>query len=123
MCILCELAAASSSAGSTDQSKVSLSLTDGAQKLLLYNQSWSNGSGQATEVTYGFRASAPAYDNEIHKQQSTFSKVTLQEMEAIRLALKGWSDVANLNSVEVNPGGYTDKAAAHLQAHFRAVAR
>ena len=110
MCILCELAAAGSSAGSTNQSKVSLSLTDAAQKLLQFNASWSNGSGQATEVTYGFRASAPAYNNQVHNQQSTFSKVALQEMEAIRLALKGWSDVANLKFIEVNPGGYTDNA-------------
>ena len=74
------------------------------------NLSWSNTPGTGATVTYGFRQSAPGYGTFGHSSQSTFSQLTVAEMNAIRTCLSEWSDACNIQFTEVNPGGYTDNA-------------
>ena len=87
--------------------KPSLSLTDGANKLLSYGASWSSALGQSATVSYGFRNSAPTGDDYTDAETSTFSKLDAAEIAAIRYALTAWSDVANIRFTD---SGMTDNA-------------
>ena len=78
----------------------------GAGALLMGDAAWNSAAGTAATITYGFRQSltGSAYD------ESTFSQCTPEEMAVIRSLLSLWSEVCNINFVEVNPGGYTNTA-------------
>ena len=80
--------------------KPSLSLTDGANKLLSYGASWSSALGQSVTVSYGFRNSAPKGDDYTDAETSTFSKLDAAEIAAIRYALTAWSDVDHRLPIE-----------------------
>jgi serralysin len=110
MCYLCELANVNAPALTGTVDKVSLSLKDGAQRLLQPNSSWTYNNNLTTEITYGFRSNAPTYNTSQHNQQNSFERVSISEMAMVREALSAWSNVANIKFVEVNTGGYTDAA-------------
>jgi serralysin len=110
MCYLCELANVNAPALTGTVDKVSLSLKDGAQRLLQPNSSWTYNNNLTTEITYGFRSNAPSYNTSQHNQQNSFERVSISEMAMVREALSAWSNVANIKFVEVNTGGYTDAA-------------
>lgn len=76
----------------------------GAGALLMGNAAWNSAAGTAVSVTYGFRSTAGTGG------EATFSQCTTEEMAAVRALLALWSDVCNINFVEVNPGGYTNTA-------------
>ena len=110
MCYLCELANVKAPALTGTVDKVSLSLKDGAQRLLQPNSSWTYNNNLTTEITYGFRSNAPTYNTSQHNQQNTFERVSISEMTMVREALSAWSNITNIKFVEVNAGGYTDAA-------------
>lgn len=72
---------------------------------------WSASTGDAFTVTYGFRATAPSYNDPENNNQATFSRFTSEQKSAATLALQLWADVANIRFDPVNPTGYTDNAA------------
>ncbi len=72
------------------------------------DSSWSAAGVPAT-VTYGFRQSPATYTAGT-SNISTFTQLTATEEAAVRATLQLWSSIANINFVEVNPGGYTDSA-------------
>jgi serralysin len=110
MCYLCELANVNAPALAGTVDKVSLSLKDGAQRLLQPNSSWTYNNNLTTEITYGFRSNAPTYNTSQHNQQNSFERFSISEMAMVREALSAWSNVTNIKFVEVNTGGYTDAA-------------
>ena len=73
--------------------------------------SWANSTGTtgSTVVTYGFRDTAATY-TEPGSNIASFTRLTSAEISAVNLALKLWSDVAGIQFVQVNPGGYTNNA-------------
>ena len=88
--------------------KPSLSLVDGAAKLLVDNASWTSTLGQAANVTYGFRQNVPTGTDYSDSEKSTFSRIDASEAAAIRLAITAWSDVANIHFTDT---GATNNAA------------
>lgn len=111
MCFLCDQANQPVPAAATGVDKVSLSLKDGAQKLLQANASWTYNNNLTTIVTYGFRNSPPDYNVSQSDLPNTFERVSVSEMAMIREAIRVWSNIADIRFVEVNPGGYSDNAA------------
>ncbi len=57
-------------------------------------------AGQATTVTYAFSAAAPGYDAGV----TGFSRFSGQQIVATELALRSWSDVANITFQRVGAG-------------------
>lgn len=111
MCYLCmQYVGTNITATGAVESKVSLSLMDGAQKLVRSNASWATSSTGPTEITYGFRETVPAYDVGGGDAQDSFQKLSAPQMSAIRDALNAWSDIANIRFVEINPNSYTNNA-------------
>ena len=91
--------------------KFSLNPTQAGFQISRYNDFWGTSLGSASEtITYGFRLSAPSYNDTEHNEQGTFSRVNSAEMAAIESVMRVWSNVANISFREVNAGGYTDSA-------------
>jgi len=63
----------------------------------------------SVEITYGFRESASAYKVP-GSNIASFSPLSAAQMSAVQLALKLWSDVANIKFIPVNSNSYTDSA-------------
>ena len=84
--------------GVTVDGKVSLTVSEAASKLTEDRPGWSSSLGQSATITYAFRASAPAlYPYDI----SGFSRFNTAQIVQTELALKSWSDVANIQFVRV----------------------
>ena len=96
MCFLCDLANQRAQAAATGVDKVSLSLKEGAQKLLQANASWTYNNNFTTIVTYGFRSGAPDYNVSQSDLPNTFERVSISEMAIIREAIRAWSNVADI---------------------------
>ncbi len=91
--------------------KFSLNPTQAGTQISRLNDLWGTSIGSASGIiTYGFRLSAPSYNDSEHNEQSTFTRVSSAEMAAIEAVMRGWSNVANINLREVDSGGYTDSA-------------
>ena len=75
------------------------------------NYAWNVIPGAAAIVTYGFRTTNATYAGSVTDHNlSTFSRLTASEMATVRNTLRMWSEICNVNFIEVNPGGYTDSA-------------
>ncbi|MCA0421974.1 MAG: M10 family metallopeptidase C-terminal domain-containing protein [Proteobacteria bacterium] len=75
------------------------------------NYAWNVIPGAAAIVTYGFRNTNATYAGSVTDHNlSTFSRLTASEMATVRNTLRMWSEICNVNFIEVNPGGYTDSA-------------
>ena len=91
--------------------KFSLTPTQAGAQISRYNDFWGTSLGSASEtISYGFRLSAPSYNDPEHNEQGTFSRVNSAEMIAIESVMRVWSNVANISLREVNAGNYTDTA-------------
>ena len=88
----------------TEGLKASFDLPMAASACFTNSSTWSS-LGISTSVTYGFRLTGAGSE-----QSKTFTALTSVEMNAVHTILNLWSDVANINFQEVNPGGYTDNA-------------
>jgi hypothetical protein len=82
--------------------KMSYTVAEAAAQLTRNNTSW-NGStlGQAANVTYAFRDTAPAT---MPNGTSGFSAFNAQQIGQATLALQSWSDVANVTFSRVGSG-------------------
>ncbi|NDA46608.1 MAG: DUF4214 domain-containing protein [Alphaproteobacteria bacterium] len=91
--------------------KFSLTPTQAGAQISRYNDLWGASLGSASPIiTYGFRLSAPSYNDSEHNEQGTFTRVSSAEMAAIEAVIRAWSNVANMNFRQVNSAGYTDSA-------------
>jgi serralysin len=74
---------------------------------------WGGVRGHAATVTYAYRADAPS---SMPEDTAGFERFSSAQIHAAELALKGWSDVANITFVRVGSGdsgeaAYSDNAA------------
>ena len=97
--------------------KTSFTIDEAAVQLLRKGQLWSF-QGTAASVTYGFRASEPtsSYLTAAQTDIGGFQRFNSNQIDTAELALKGWSDVANITFLRVGAGNtgeqaYTDNAA------------
>ncbi|MBB4152808.1 serralysin [Sphingomonas jinjuensis] len=93
--------------------KTSLTIAEAAAQIGRANTTW-NGStlGQAAEVTYAFRASAPAT---MPNGTSGFSVFNAAQIEQAKIALQSWSDVAQITFRQVTgTNGYSNNASMLL---------
>lgn len=81
--------------------KPSLGVGEAGQQLTRSGASWS-ALGQATNVTFSFRATAP---DTMPNGTGEFSQFTATQINATLLALASWSDVANITFTRVNDAG------------------
>lgn len=81
--------------------KPSLTTTEAGQQLNRSGSSWS-ALGQATNVTFSFRATAP---DTMPNETGSFSQFSALQINATLLALESWSDVANITFTRVNDAG------------------
>lgn len=89
--------------------KQSLTISEAAAQIGRANQTW-NGStlGQAAEVTYAFRASAPT---SMPNGTSGFSRFNDAQIEQAQIAFQAWADVARVTFRRVDSGnGYSNNA-------------
>ncbi|WP_294337636.1 serralysin family metalloprotease [uncultured Sphingomonas sp.] len=89
--------------------KPSLTVAEAAAQIGRFNTTW-NGStlGQAADVTYAFRASAPAT---MPNNTAGFSVFNAAQIEQTKIALQAWSDVARITFTQVTgTNGYSNNA-------------
>ncbi|HKR88730.1 MAG TPA: M10 family metallopeptidase C-terminal domain-containing protein [Phenylobacterium sp.] len=94
-----------------DNGKSSYSIDQAATQLLRDDDTWSS-MGQPFTVTYAFRASAPAT---MPSDTGGFTQFNAAQIKEAELALKAWSDVANIRFVRIGvgtsgPAAYSDNA-------------
>jgi serralysin len=86
--------------GYASNGKVSYTIDAAASQLLRGEPGWGP-MGQAYTVTYAYRAYAPA---SMPSDTAGFQRFTQAQINATELALKAWSDVANIHFVRVGAG-------------------
>lgn len=89
--------------------KQSLTVSEAGAQIGRANQTW-NGStlGQAAEVTFAFRASAPT---SMPNGTSGFSRFNDAQIEQAQIAFQAWADVARVTFRRVDSGnGYSNNA-------------
>lgn len=90
---------------------VHFTTSQAASQITRHNDHWGAVLGQAAgPVSYGFRASAPAYNNPEHDQQGTFAVFTAIQKAAVEGIMRLWSNVARISFTEVNAAGTTNNA-------------
>ena len=99
-------------AGATDNGKSSLTIDEAASQIVRGEPGWSAALGQPFTVTFAFRADAPA---QMPDDTGGFQQFNSAQIDQAQLALKAWSDVANINFVRVGsgdsgPAAYSDNA-------------
>ncbi|MDB5494839.1 MAG: alkaline metalloproteinase [Phenylobacterium sp.] len=99
-------------AGPSPNSKPSYTIDQAANQIIRGQPGWSNALGQPATVTYAYRASPPGV---MPDDSGGFQQFTTAQIDQAELALKAWSDVANIHFVRVGvgdtgPGAYSDNA-------------
>jgi len=94
-------------AGASDNGKPSLTIDEAASQLLRGEPGWSAALGQPFNITYAYRSSAPAMPSDT----GGFQAFSTAQIQATELALKAWSDVANITFTRMGVG--TAGAAAY----------
>jgi len=93
--------------GATVDGKPSLTIDQAATRLNGGEPGWNADMGTGYTVTYAYRASEPGtYPSDI----SGFTRFTVAQINQTELALKAWSDVANIHFVRVGTGTSGDAA-------------
>ena len=98
--------------GPTDNGKTSYTIDQAANQIVRGEPGWSNALGQGFTVTYAYRANAPF---NMPDDSGGFSQFNTAQIDQAELALKAWSDVANIHFVRVGsgtsgPAAYSDNA-------------
>ncbi|OYU70460.1 MAG: serine 3-dehydrogenase [Alphaproteobacteria bacterium PA2] len=90
-------------------SKPSLTISQAASQLTGDHVGWNSDLGQGVTVTYAYRASAPSV---LPGDVGGFSRFNAAQIAQAELALKAWSDVADIRFVRVTgaPGPYSNSA-------------
>jgi serralysin len=92
--------------GTVVNSKVSLGVVEAGEQLTRANLSWGP-LGQATTVSFAFRATASGMPSDVQG----FTNFTTAQIQATLIALQSWSDVAGITFVRQDDGaGYSDNA-------------
>jgi serralysin len=99
-------------AGVAANGKPSDTIDQAASQIVRGEPGWSYALGVAYTVTYAYRADAPAA---MPDDSGGFQPFTQAQIDQAELALKAWSDVANIHFVRVGggdsgPGAYSDSA-------------
>ena len=103
---------ADSRSGVADNGKVSFTIDQAAIQITRDSNGW-DGGGHPVTVTYAYRADAPAV---LPSDMGGFSQFNPAQITQAELALKAWSDVANIAFQRVtDPGSaYSDNASILL---------
>jgi serralysin len=96
----------------TINGKPSYTIDQAADQIVRGAPGWGGVMGQAVTVTYAYRANAPAT---MPEDAGGFAKFNSAQIDQAELALKAWSDVANITFVRVGSGdtgpqAYSDNA-------------
>ena len=99
-------------AGVADNGKPSFTIDQAASQIVRGEPGWSAALGVGATVTYAYRASAPA---DMPDDSGGFAPFNAAQINEAELALKAWSDVANIHFVRVGSGtfgatAYSDNA-------------
>jgi hypothetical protein len=94
---------------------VSLDPLAAGQKMTSENNTWGSGIGKSATVSYGFRDTVPIVLSE--PTESTFVKLTPDQMTATINSLKLISNLANITFTNANPNGYTNNATILFSAY------
>jgi serralysin len=94
-------------AGTADNGKPSFTIDQAATRLTGGEAGWGGVLGQATTVTYAFRADAPAT---MPSDTGGFSQFNAAQITQAEQALTAWSDVANIVFQRVGAGTSGDAA-------------
>jgi serralysin len=99
-------------AGVADNGKQSFTIDQAANDLIGGAPGWSGTIGVGATVTYAYRADAPF---NMPSDTTGFSQFSPAQIDQAELALKAWSDVANIHFVRVGagdsgPAAYSDNA-------------
>jgi serralysin len=89
-------------AGVTLNDKPSYTIDQAGDQIIRGDPGWSSNLGQAATVTYAYRASAPTT---MPEDASGFTEFNTAQITQAELALKAWSDVANITFVRVEDTG------------------
>jgi serralysin len=100
-------------AGPAPNGKPSYTIDQAAYQIIRGDPGWSGALGVGTTVTYAYRASAPGAMPDDAGGFSPFSSAQIDQAE---LAVRAWTDVANINLVrlgfgDAGAGAYSDAAA------------
>ena len=93
--------------GGTVAGKESFTIAEAANRLVGGEPGWSNALGVGFTVTYGFRADAPMT---MPDDATGFTRFNANQINTAELALKGWSDAANISFVRVGSGAAGEAA-------------
>jgi serralysin len=98
--------------GIADNGKSSMTIDQAANNLIGGSPGWSQALGVGFTVTYAYRADAPFH---MPDDSGGFERFTTTQINEAELALKAWSDVANIKFVRVGFGtsgesAYSDNA-------------
>jgi serralysin len=104
----------------TDTGKPSDTIDQAASQLVRGEPGWSDALGEPFTVTYAYRASAPAV---MPSDTGGFSQFDSAQIDQAELAIKAWSDVADIQFVrigsgDVGPQAYSNSATI-LLANYR----
>ncbi|WP_372786681.1 M10 family metallopeptidase C-terminal domain-containing protein [Phenylobacterium sp.] len=99
-------------AGATVNGKPSDTIDQAASQIIRGEPGWSSALGVGSTVTYAYRADAPT---NMPDDSGGFQRFSTAQITQAELALKGWSDVANIHFVRVGSGtsgegAYSDNA-------------
>ncbi|MET0272832.1 MAG: M10 family metallopeptidase C-terminal domain-containing protein [Phenylobacterium sp.] len=103
-------------AGMGGNGKDSLTIDEAASQLVRGEPGWSSALGVPFKVTYAFRSSEPA---EMPDDAGGFERFNAAQINQAELAMKGWSDAANITFTRVGSGtsgegAYSNNAAILL---------
>ena len=92
--------------------KPSLGFVQAGAQITRTNSSWANDIGQATNVTFAFRSTAPGYDDGV---AGVFARLNPQQMAVALQSFQAWADVARISFNRVGTGtsgeaAYSDNA-------------
>src|SRR5512140_276990 len=80
-------------AGVADNGKTSMTIDQAASNLVGGTPGWSSALGVGATVSYAYRADAPF---RMPDDSGGFERFTAAQIDEAELALKAWSDVANI---------------------------
>jgi serralysin len=87
--------------------KSSYTISQAADQIIRSDAGWGGVLGRAATVTYAYRSTAPS---KMPDDTSGFSRFNTAQIAQAELALKAWSDVANITFVRVGSGDSSDSA-------------
>lgn len=87
-------------AGMASNGKPSLTIEEAASQLLRGEPGW-GAMGQAFNITYAYRSTAPLT---MPSDTEGFQRFSTAQIQATELALKAWSDVANITFTRIGAG-------------------